>query len=146
LNKESIFYNYQSDGYDRSGSKIPDIPIINLLLEKPNGERISGPAIVDTGFDGPLFANETLTFFLADIPKENEKLIGGFGPNEFTCELFKIKAFIVDSNQKIVNSLNQIMVFVPTDFNYISDYVIIGRELLNTLKICLDGKNTQFIP
>lgn len=143
--KSKISYDYHSDGFDRSGGKIPDFPILNLLLEKPNSEKISGPAIIDTGFDGSLFANEALTFFLADIPKENEKLIGGFGTSEFTCELFKIKASIVDSNRKIVNSLGQILVLVPTDLNYLSDYVIIGRELINTIKICLDGKNTLLI-
>jgi hypothetical protein len=144
--KSKITYKFRSDGFDRSGVKIPDFPIINILLEKPNGDKLSGPAIIDTGFDGPLFANEALTFFLADIPKENEKVIGGYGANEFTCELFKIEASIVDSNRKIVNRLGQIQVFIPIDLNYLSEYVIIGRELLNTIKICLDGRNTLFIP
>ena len=50
--KSKISYTYHSDGFDRSGCKIPDFLIINLLLEKPNREKISGPAIIDTGFDG----------------------------------------------------------------------------------------------
>ncbi len=144
--KSKTIYNYQTDGYDRSGIKIPDFPIINLLLEKPSGKKIAGPAIIDTGFDGPLFANEAVTFFLVDVPKEEEKVIGGFGTNEFSCELFKVKACIVDSNQKIVSSLGQIFIFIPTDLNYLSEYAIIGRELLNTIQICLDGKKTLFIP
>ena len=143
--KNKIIYNYKIDGIDHSGIKIPDFPIIHLLLEKSNGKKISGPAIIDTGFDGSLFANETLTFFLSDIPKEDEKIIGGFGANEFTCEIFKIQAYLTDSNQKIVNTIGQISVLVPINLNYLSEYVIIGRELLNTINVCLNGDKTTLI-
>ncbi len=138
-------YKYQSDGYDRSGSKIPDFPILPLALEKIKGKKISGPAIIDTGFDGSLFANDTLTLFLEDVPKEDEKIIGGFGAEEFTCELFKVKAQIIDNTRKTIKSLGEILVYVPTDLNYLSDYVIIGRELLNTLNLCLNGLETKLI-
>ena len=83
-----IKWNYQTDGYDHSGVKIPDFPILNLLIEKPTGEKISGPAIIDTGFDGSLFANEALTFFLADVPKEDEKIIFDKAEEEHTDWLY----------------------------------------------------------
>ena len=138
-------YKYQSDGYDRSGSKIPDFPILPLTLEKIKGKKISGPAIIDTGFDGSLFANDALTLFLEDVPSEDEKIVGGFGAEEFTCELFKVKAQVIDTNRKTIKSLGEIMVYVPTDLNYLSDYVIIGRELLNNIHICLTGTETLLI-
>ena len=138
-------YKYQSDGYDRSGSKIPDFPILPLALEKAKGKKISGPAIIDTGFDGALFANDVLTLFLEDVPKEDEKIVGGFGAEEFMCELFRVKAQIIDTNRKIIKSLGEIVVYVPTDLNYLSDYVIIGRELLNEIHFCLNGSETILI-
>jgi len=140
-----IIFPYQIDGYDSSGKKIPDIPIIYLLLKSPTGKKISGPAIIDTGFDGSLFANDALVLFLSDLPKENEKIIGGFGSNEFICELFKIQAYLADNNTKIIKDLGQILVYVPIQIDYLSEYVIIGRELLNRLNICLNGRKTTLI-
>ncbi|MHA1428543.1 MAG: hypothetical protein ACTSQI_21375 [Candidatus Helarchaeota archaeon] len=140
--KSKKSYKYQADGYDRSGFKIPAFPILPLALEKAKGKKISGPAIIDTGFDGAVFANEALTLFLEDVPKEDEKIVGGFGAEEFTCELFRVKAQIIDTNRNIIKPLGETLVYVPTDLNYLSDYVIIGRELLNTISFCLDGVET----
>lgn len=140
---ENFSINYKIDGFDKSGIKIPDFPILYLLLEKPNGEKIFGPAIIDTGFDASLFANDTLVYFLSDVLKDEEQIIGGFGMEEFNCEIFKIKANLVNINKKVIISLGEISVLVPTDLKYLSDYVIIGRKILNTINFCLDGKKTS---
>ena len=144
--KSTIIFKYQADGYDRTGFKISDFPILYLLLEKNQGKKISGPSIIDTGFDGPIFANEPLALFLEDISKEDEKVIGGFGTDEFTCEIFKINAYLANSDKKIVKSLGKVSIFVPINLNYLSEYVIIGRELLNNIELCLNGKETTVIP
>jgi len=52
-----IKWNYKTDGYDHSGVKIPDFPVLNLLIEKPNGEKISDPA------ENYKFIGSNLSFF-----------------------------------------------------------------------------------
>ena len=143
--KSQIRFKYEADGYDRTGFKIPDFPVLYLILEKPEGKKIAGPAIIDTGFDGSIFANEALVLFLRDIPKGDEKIIGGFGSDEFTCEIFKIKAYLANSEKQIVKTLGRVSIFVPTNLNYLSEYVILGRELLNKIEICLNGIQTTLI-
>lgn len=49
-------YPYANDGYTTGGEKIPDIPVVYLVV-KFGKFRAHGPAIVDTGFDGGIYPN-----------------------------------------------------------------------------------------
>ena len=61
----STSYPYKEDGILPDRSKVPDIPIVNLLIiRKDLRQGLTGESIVDTGFDGAIYANLNLVEFL----------------------------------------------------------------------------------
>ena len=54
----SMKYRYREDGILLDGSKLPDIPSINLLFVRRDRRRgLMASAIVDTGFDASIYSN-----------------------------------------------------------------------------------------
>jgi len=132
-------YAYEPDGLDEEGIKIPDIPVIYLVLQTSRG-RARGPAVLDTGFDGGIYPNIQVVRILEGIEpltlKRLEHPIYGY----VECEVYKAKAFLSTPNFSETTSIGEVKIYVPTEPEYLSDEVLVGREILNNLKIELDGR------
>jgi hypothetical protein len=135
---KSISYKYIDDGYSSSGRKLPDLPVVTLLLRRRDRRlQAKGLAIVDTGFDGSVYPSISLLKLLEGMkPRQVEYL---FHPlyARIDCEVYELDAFLLNGSEQV--SLGQVLVYAPTDPDYISDEVLIGREILNNHKILLNG-------
>ena len=61
----SMNYPYREDGILPDGSRVPDIPILTLLIVRRDlGKGLVVESIVDTGFDAGIYANLNLVEFL----------------------------------------------------------------------------------
>ncbi len=94
-----------------------------------------GPAIIDTGFDGGIYPNLKLIKLLEgmkpiDVIEFESPL---YGTSEF--EVYEVKAYLYYKFNYI--DLGKVKVYVPTYPELLIDEVIIGREILNKLKINL---------
>lgn len=132
-------YIYELDGLDEEGIKIPDIPVIYLVLQTNRG-RARGPAVLDTGFDGGIYPNIQVVRILEGMKplalKRLEHPLYGY----VECEVYMAKAFLSTPNFTETVSLGDVKIYVPTEPEYLSDEVLIGREILNSFKIELDGR------
>jgi len=128
-------YHYLAAGYTTHGVKIPEIPIIYLALRI--GKYIArGPAIIDTGFDGGIYPNVELIKLLRGIkPVEVVEFETPFyGASEF--EVYEVNAYLYYKYRYV--DLGKAKIYVPTHPELLIDEVIIGREILNKLKITLN--------
>lgn len=57
-------YDYVEDGISRSVRRIPDVPVLEILLYDRRKKGVGGLAMVDTGFDGGIYANLVAAPFL----------------------------------------------------------------------------------
>ena len=132
-------YAYEPDGLDEEGIKIPDVPVIYLVLQTNRG-KARGPAVLDTGFDGGIYPNIQVVHILEGMKplvlKRLEHPIYGY----VECEIYKAKAFLSTPNFTQTISIGEVKVYVPTEPEYLTDEVLVGREILNNLKIELDGQ------
>jgi len=140
-----ISYHYVEDGTSLRGSRIPDIPMFYLSIKR--GERpheIAGPAIVDTGFDGGLFPNERIIRYFEGIEPDEREEVEAFG-QVVPVELYTVDAWLVreadgrPTKEKLL-PLQPLRVFIPTRPELITEEALIGREALNTIAFCLNGK------
>lgn len=139
-----ISYFYSTNGLSTKGQQIPDVPIIHLLITRADKDfSIAGPALVDTGFDGGIYPNLPIIGYLEGLkPTKTEELesAGGY----ITCEIFRVSAsFAKPETYEPIKPIGEINIYVPTGPEALSDEAILGREILNTLKIRLDGKQTS---
>jgi hypothetical protein len=145
---KKISYQYLKNGISFKGSRIPDIPVMYLSIkrdEKPY--ELAGQAIVDTGFDGGLFPNEKIIRYFEGIEPDEQDEIEVFG-EIVPVELYTVKAWLLkEANGKPTKEkllqLQPIRVFIPTRPEFISDEVLVGRETLNNINFCLNGKSTK---
>lgn len=132
-------YIYEPDGLDEEGLKIPDVPVIYLILETSKG-RARGPAVIDTGFDGGIYPNIQVVHILEGIKplalKRLEHPIYGY----VECEVYKAKAFLAAQNFVEATLIGKVKIYVPTEPEYLTNEVLVGREVLNKLEIKLDGQ------
>jgi len=139
---KSFRYVYEVDGLDKEGEKIPDIPVIYLVLETSRG-RARGPAVLDTGFDGGLYPNVEVIRILRGLKpltlKRLEHPLYGF----VECEVYGVKAGIASPDFTQIIPLGEIRVYTPVELDFLSEEVLLGREALNRLKIRLDGEFVQ---
>ncbi|RLI40662.1 hypothetical protein DRO59_08765 [Candidatus Bathyarchaeota archaeon] len=123
-----LVYPYVEDGYAAHGEKIPDIPVVHLMLKvgKFTGR---GPAIIDTGFDGGIYPNmEIIRMFEGLEPKAKANFENPlFGVSEF--EVYTAEAFLHSGTQRI--SLGEVRVYVPTEPELVTGEVLLGREIIN---------------
>jgi predicted aspartyl protease len=135
----STAYRYKEDGILPDGSKIPDIPTLNLLIIRRDLKKgISGEAIVDTGFDAAIYANLNLVDFLEGLTPTNTAILQAAG-HDLTCEVFEVECHLADAMAKPVLPLGKVEVYCPVDPNDLSEDVIIGRAILNRLTLELNG-------
>ena len=139
---KSFRYAYEVDGLDEEGERIPDIPVVYLVLETSRG-RARGPAVLDTGFDGGLYPNIEVVRILRGLKpltlKRLEHPLYGF----VECEVYRVKASIASPDFTRLIPLGEVKVYTPLEPDFLSEEVLLGREVLNTLKIRLDGKWVQ---
>jgi len=135
-------YVYDADGLDEEGEKIPDIPVVYLVLETDRG-RARGPAVLDTGFDGGLYPNIKVVRILRGMRpaavKRLEHSLWGF----VECEVYRVRASIASPDFTNVAPLGEVNVYTPTEPEFLSEEVLVGREILNKLRVRLDGQWVQ---
>nr|MDO8045583.1 hypothetical protein [Candidatus Baldrarchaeota archaeon] len=135
--KQEIIYHYMGDGFLPDGTKIPDIPVVYLVLEV--GEfRARGPAILDTGFDGGVYPNiDIVKLFEGTKPIKTVEFENPlFQRSEF--EVYVAKAYLYYRGEYV--SIGDVNVYIPVEPELLSEEVIIGREVINQWKITLDSK------
>jgi len=136
-------YPFVEDGYDRRGSKLPDVPILWVELENSSG-RFRGPCLVDTGFDGAIYANDELALLLEGSSPIRTDYLYTVGEHEIECEVFALNGYLITpETARRVTDLDRIDILIPTRAQELSREVIAGRRILNTLVIKLNGKNLE---
>jgi hypothetical protein len=137
-----ISYYFAEDGYTELGEKIPDIPIVHLII-KVGRKRARGPAIVDTGFDGGIYPNmEVVKMFKGLKPLTKVFLENPiYGLSEF--EVYTAEAFLYQGGN--LTSLGDVKVYIPTEPELLTGEVLIGREILNrkARSLILDMESKQ---
>ena len=136
---KSIRIPYAPDGYSATARKLPDVPVVRLLLRRTDRRLLArGPAVIDTGFDGGVYPSLEAVRLLEGLrPKFVEPL---FHPlyGKIDSEVYELDAYLVlEGNEAI--SLGAAHVYTPTDPEYLSDESLIGREIINKHRILLDG-------
>ena len=97
---------------------------------------------MDTGFDAALYANiDLLEFLVGATPVATTSLqVAG---HRVTCELFDVECHITDQYSTPILKLGTVEAYCPTDPINLAEDVIVGRTILNRLKLELDGKLTK---
>jgi hypothetical protein len=132
-------YPYEKDGILPDGSKVPDIPTINLLIVRRDLRKgIVGEPIVDTGFDAAIYANLNLVEFLEGASPVGTASLQAAG-RSISCELFDVECHITDQYSKPILPLGMVKAYCPVDPIDLSEDVIVGRAILNRLRLELDG-------
>ncbi len=132
-------YAYEVDGLDEQGERIPDVPVVYLVLEADRG-RARGPAVLDTGFDGGLYPSIEVVRILRGMRpaavRHLEHPLWGF----VECEVYRVRASLASPDFTSVAPLGEVNVYTPTEPEFLSEEVLVGREVLNRLKVRLDGR------
>ena len=142
----STNYPYKEDGILPDGSRVPDIPILTLLIVRRDLRKgLIGESIVDTGFDAGIYANLNLVEFLEGASPRRTTSLRAVG-HSVSCEIFDVECHIVDQSSKPVLPLGRVEVFCPVDPIDLSEDVVVGRAILNRLKLELNGKLAKLFP
>jgi hypothetical protein len=142
----STNYPYREDGILPDGSRVQDIPILTLLIVRRDLRKgLIGESIVDTGFDAGIYANLNLVEFLEGASPRRTTSLQAAG-HSVSCEIFDVECHIVDQGSKPVLPLGRVEVFCPVDPIDLSEDVIVGRAILNRLKLELNGKRLKLFP
>jgi len=138
-------YPYKEDGILPDGSKVPDIPVLNLLVVRKDLRRgLLGESIIDSGFDGGIYANLELVEFLEGGRPRNVTSLQAAG-RKVSCEVFEVECYIVDQDSKPVFPLGVVDAYCPVEPVDLSEDVIVGRGILNRLRFELNGKITKLL-
>jgi hypothetical protein len=142
----STNYPYREDGILPDGSRVQDIPILTLLIVRRDLRKgLIGESIVDTGFDAGIYANLNLVEFLEGASPRRTTSLQAAG-HSVSCEIFDVECHIVDQFSKPVLPLGRVEIFCPVDPIDLSEDVIVGRAILNRLKLELNGKLLKLFP
>lgn len=138
-------YEYLQDGLDSRGEKLPDVPILWLELGTKD-RRLRGPCLVDTGFDGGLYANADLASFLEGLSPERKVKVYSIDRLGIDCEVFSADGHLIArEGWKKVKRLKSVDVYVPMRPRELSREVIVGREILNEIPMSLDGEKLKIL-
>lgn len=142
----SLRHRYAENGLTSAGRRIPDLPVVKLMLLRRDVKlRATGLAIIDTGFDGGVLPNiQLLTFFEGSTPRYIEKLAGPLG-GTVDCEVFEVEGSLLSEDRKSALRLGKLNAYIPVEPEYLSNEVLLGREVLNTLGIRLNGKLADIV-
>ena len=148
LRSDKISYRYVEDGVSFGGNKIPDVPVFYLSIKRDERSyELAGQVMVDTGFDGGLFPNERIVRYFEGIEPDGQDEIEVFG-EAVPVELYTVEAWLVKGANGIpagekVLQLQPVRVFIPTRPEFVSEEVLIGRETLNNIALCINGRLTE---
>ena len=110
----STNYPYEEDGILPDGSKVPDIPVMNLLIvRKDRRKGLLGKSIVDTGFDAAIYANLNLAEFLEGATPKRTVPLQAAG-RDVPCEVFDVECYIMNQDFKPVLSLGNVDAYCPS--------------------------------
>ena len=141
-----VEYPYIKNGYDKLGRRLPDVPILWMELVSHRGQRLRGPCLVDTGFDGALYANEDLALNLEGLSPVRTDELYALGGHEIGCEVFSVEGYLTTpEGRDRVCKLGVIEVYVPFTPGELSAEVVVGREVLNRLPLTLDGEKVTIL-
>ena len=137
-----VKYEYEEGGILPDGSKVPKIPILKMMLVRRGINKfIAGDALVDTGFDYSFYSNLEVSNFLEGLKPIDVVRLKSV-KEQIECEIYEIEAFLTSEDFKPTKKLGKIKVYVPTDPESLSDAALVGREILNSLTLKLNGKYT----
>lgn len=140
-----ISYKYREGGILPDGEKLPNIPVVNLsFIRKDLRSALIATAFMDTGFDGSVYANDDMLNFLVDLKPEVKESLKGV-EKEVECEVYEIETNLITEDLRFIKRLGKVKVHVPIDPENLSDDIIIGREILNSLTLKLNGKYTELL-
>ena len=141
-----VKYPYIGDGYDKLGKRLPDIPILWMELVSPIGRRLRGPCLIDTGFDGALYANEDLALNLEGLSPTRTDELYALGGHEIKCEVFSVEGYLTTPEGRgRFYKLGVVEVYVPLTPGELSAEVVVGREVVNRLLLTLTGKEVTVL-
>lgn len=139
----STNYRYKENGILPDGSRVPDIPVMNLLIVRRDLRKgLLGEAIVDTGFDAGIYANLILVEFLEGSKPARTTPLQAAG-HTVSCEVFDVECHIIDQSSEPVLRLGRVEVYCPVDPIDLSEDAIVGRAILNRIRVELDGRLTK---
>lgn len=139
----STIYPYKEDGILPDGSRVPNIPFLNLLIVRRDLRKgLIGESVIDTGFDAGIYANLNLVEFLeGSKPIKTASLQAA--EHTVTCEVFDAECRVVGQHYRSLLPLGRVEVYCPVDPADLSEDVIVGRAILNRLRLELNGKSTK---
>lgn len=120
------------------------MPVVELALIRGDKRlRARGLAVVDTGFDGGVYPNLEVVEFLEGLtPLATERLETPLSkPVEF--EVYELRGELISPRTNERLDLEEVKIYVPMEVEYLSREVLVGREILNKLKISLNGQYTE---
>ncbi len=129
--------NYAPDGLTSTGRRLPDLPIVSLLLRRTDRHlQASGLAVIDTGFDGGVYPSAEVVRLLEGMRAKFVEPL--FHPlyGRIESEVFELDAYLVGEETM---SLGPVYVYTPTEPEFLNDESLVGREILNKHRIVLDG-------
>lgn len=123
-----ISYHYAEDGYTDHGEKIPDIPVVHLVI-RVGKYRAHGAAIIDTGFDGGIYPNMEIVRMFEGVEPTAKTIFENplYGASEF--EIYMGEASLYYGWKQI--GLGRVRVYIPTEPELLTGEVLVGREVLN---------------
>ena len=138
-----VKYEYEEGSILPDGSKVPNIPTLKMMLIRKDIKKfIVGDAVIDTGFDYSFYSNIEVSNFLEGLkPVGKIQLKSVKEPIE--CEVYEIEASIVTEDLKQIKKLGKIKIDVPMSIENLTGDALVGREILNSLTLKLDGKYTE---
>ena len=123
------------------GDETPDIPIVYIAL-MVSGKRIGGQAILDTGFDGGIYPNRALAKYLPKSSSTGRETLEGV-TGDIECDVFKLYAELFHPNKDTKKKLGTVRIYSPINEENLTQDVVIGREILNSLDVRLNGKTVR---
>jgi len=134
----AVRYAYERDGVDSEGERIPDIPVVTIMLEV-EGRRGRGPAVVDTGFDGGVYPNLEVVRLFRGLKPMRVKYLESPLYGRVACEVYVARLSLLEPGGGWVG-LGECRVYIPVEPELLSEEVLLGREVLNRLVLALDGR------
>ena len=69
----------------------------------------------------------------------------GVGDHEIECEIFPLRGYVTSREGRRILSLGLLEAMVPTRAIDLTDIAIVGRKVLNSLTLKLDGKRLELL-
>lgn len=116
---------------------------MNLLFVRRDLKRgLVGESVIDTGFDAGVYADLNLVEFLEGSRPRRTASLQTAG-HSVSCEVYEVECHITDQDSKPFLSLGRVEAYCPLDPVDLSEDVIVGRAILNRIRLDLNGSHTK---